>query len=314
MKTATTARAIAPSRSVSHRDRTKAILQDHPEIRELIGQNPWTFLIIVALVTMQISIAVALNDQSCWLIAAAAILFGVIPSLQLYFLMHESGHQLIFRRRWLNILSGILANTVNGFPYSVTYQFYHHRHHTYLGHRDADPDMAQPWEAQIVGTSPWRKLAWLILNPFFLAIRSLRVSSTRVPIGWVFMNAAVVVGFDAAVIIGIGWRAFLYLGMSSYFAMGLPLGAFWIPEHFSADRLQETYGYYGRLNLIFFNRGYHNEHHDFPSVPWNRLPRVRAMASEWYDSILEANQTYGVALKRFVLDRRLTLVSHVEHA
>jgi sphingolipid 4-desaturase/C4-monooxygenase len=313
MTTAAIERHQPPVRPGFHRDRTKAILQDHPQIRDLIGRNPWTFLIIVGLVAMQLSIATLMNDQPCWLIAPIAILFGVFPSLQLYFLMHESGHNLIFRSRSLNILSGIIANTINGFPYSVTYQFYHSRHHSYLGDRATDPDMAQEWESRIVGTSPFRKLAWLVLNPFFLAIRSLRVSSTTVPLGWVFVNAAVVVGFDAAVIIEIGWRAFFYLGLSSYFAMGLPLGAFWIPEHFSVDCSQETYGYYGVLNLIFINRGYHNEHHDFPSVPWSRLPRVRAIAPEWYDS-LEANHSYRAALSRFVFDRRLTLLSHVKHA
>ena len=38
-----------------------------------------------------------------------------------------------------------------------------------------------------------------------------------------------------------------------------------------------------RLNLIALNIGYHNEHHDFPDVPWSRLPQLKQMAPEYYD-------------------------------
>ena len=48
---------------------------------------------------------------------------------------------------------------------------------------------------------------------------------------------------------------------------------------------QHTYSYYGPLNLLSFNVGFHVEHHDLPHVPWNRLPRLRRLASEFYDSL-----------------------------
>ncbi|CAG8799102.1 12159_t:CDS:2, partial [Racocetra fulgida] len=42
-----------------------------------------------------------------------------------------------------------------------------------------------------------------------------------------------------------------------------PVAARYIQEHYTFDDGQETYSYYGRLNKIFMNIGYHNEHHDF---------------------------------------------------
>ncbi|KAH6909420.1 dihydroceramide delta(4)-desaturase [Coprinopsis sp. MPI-PUGE-AT-0042] len=62
-------------------------------------------------------------------------------------------------------------------------------------------------------------------------------------------------------------------------AVSTPVPGHFIAEHYLWDATT------GPLNVLAYNVGYHNEHHDFPSVPWTRLPALRAMAPEFYDNI-----------------------------
>lgn len=49
---------------------------------------------------------------------------------------------------------------------------------------------------------------------------------------------------------------------------------------------QPTMSTYSVLaSLASLNLTHHVEHHDFPGVPWSRLPAVRAAAPEFYDSL-----------------------------
>lgn len=50
-----------------------------------------------------------------------------------------------------------------------------------------------------------------------------------------------------------------------------------------------------------YNVGYHNEHHDFPSIPWTRLPQLRNLAPEYYDA-LPAHPSWPMVLVNFIRD------------
>jgi sphingolipid delta-4 desaturase len=69
---------------------------------------------------------------------------------------------------------------------------------------------------------------------------------------------------------------------------------------------QETNSYYGWLNRIALNVGYHNEHHDFPSIPWNHLPDLKRAAPEAYDT-LGSHASWSKLLWQFLFDRRVSL-------
>ena len=161
------------------------------------------------------------------------------------------------------------------------------------------------------GNSTWRKTLWFT---FFFASQLIRVpflKGIEVINRWVVANWVVELAFLAAVGTAWGPKALVYLVISSVFSIGLhPLGARWIQEHYVVHQQQETYSYYGPLNRIAFNVGFHNEHHDFMNVAWSRLPAVRAAASEHYDTLYWHRSWPGL-LWRFLTDPELSLYSRV---
>jgi sphingolipid delta-4 desaturase len=250
-----------------------------------------------------------------WLVLALAYTVGAFASHGLFVMIHECAHRLVFRRRRPNVLAGLFANLPLFVPGSFSFQKYHLKHHSNQGVYELDADIPSEWEARFVGRSALRKALWLLLYPLFQTARSFRVKEVPPLDAWTLTNLAIQIGVNLAVYFLLGPKALAYLALALFFSIGLhPLGARWIQRHYLVgDGEQETFSYYGKLNLLTFNVGYHNEHHDFPSVPWHRLPRIRAAAPEAYEQ-LTAHMSWTRLLFRFLFDPEITLYSRMTRA
>lgn len=75
--------------------------------------------------------------------------------------------------------------------------------------------------------------------------------------------------------------------------------------------MPETYSYYGLLNLFTYNVGLHNEHHDFPAIPWSRLPELNRIAKEFYED-LPCHRSWVGVMWQFVWDGDVSLWCRVK--
>ncbi|MFN3231984.1 MAG: fatty acid desaturase [Alphaproteobacteria bacterium] len=281
-----------------HYGRTRAILAQHPEVRDLVGRNPWTLAIIIFACGAQIAGAWLLSAGPWWAAIIAAYLVGAFFTHALWAMIHECVHCRVLGGTIPNRLAGILANLTMVVPTSTSFEKYHLRHHIYQGVYQNDADLPREWEVKLFGGTRLGRFCWMLVFPILLMFRTSKMDGALWD-RWLTLNFAAVIAFDVAVLVFLGPVAFLYLAMSMLFALGLhPLGARWIQEHFTGNPDQETYSYYGPLNRVQLNIGFHNEHHDFPGVPWNKLPALKRLAAESYDS-LESHQSWSKLLYDF---------------
>ncbi|XP_063992144.1 sphingolipid delta(4)-desaturase DES1 [Diachasmimorpha longicaudata] len=285
-----------------HASRRKVILEKYPEIKQLFGYDPNFKWVVTTMVLVQLVSMFIVKDLSYPMLFIAAYCFGGVVNHSLMLAIHEIAHNLAFghARPMANRLFGFFANLPIGLPVSVSFKKYHLEHHRYQGDEYLDTDLPTLLEAKLFCTT-FGKFCWVILQPFFYSFRPL-ITYPKPPLVLEYVNLAIQLTFDAIVWYFLGGKVLLYFILGGVMAMGLhPVAGHFISEHYMYKKGYETYSYYGPLNYITFNVGYHNEHHDFPAVPGSRLPEVRRIASEYYDNLPHHN-SWTAVIYDFIMD------------
>jgi len=296
-----------------HRSRRKAILKTHPEVVKLMGYTSTTKYVVFLVVLTQLICAHYLRNVDPFSLKFLLISYviGGTMNHNLFLAIHEISHNLAFPGIKANKLLAFLANLPIGVPYAVTFKQYHLEHHKHLGEDGIDTDLPTKLELYCLN-HVLGKAFFCTFQIFFYALRPGLVRTQR-PTIWHGINIIVQFIFDIALINFWGWGAFYYLLASSFFAGSLhPMSGHFIAEHYLWDGLeQETYSYYGPLNWLAYNVGYHNEHHDFPSIPWTRLPELRRMVPEVYDT-LPSHPSWPLVIWNFIIDPQVGMFSRVK--
>jgi sphingolipid delta-4 desaturase len=294
-----------------HASRRAAILKAHPEIRSLFGFEWRTKYIVTALIALQIGSAIYMSDKvgtlQFWLLA---YFVGATTSQALFLAIHEISHFLAFRTFWYNKLFNIFINFPLVAPYATAFRGYHIEHHKFQGVHVMDLDVPTELEAKVF-TSRTGKLLFLMCQILFYAGRPMALRAQEFTV-WHAINWVAQVAFDVTLWYFFGWGAMSYLIASVLIAMSLhPCAGHFIAEHYVFVEGFETYSYYGILNLFCFNVGYHNEHHDFPNISWLNLPKLKAIAPEFYD-VLPQHTSWVWVMWEFVMNPNISLRNRVK--
>ncbi|MCP4912001.1 MAG: fatty acid desaturase [Oligoflexia bacterium] len=296
-----------------HVTRRRDILREHPEVRNLTGPYYLSAVYITLVVSFQLILAYFLRDQAWYVILAVAYFVGAFANHSLYVMIHECCHNLVLKGSFLNKIMGIICDIPLVLPSAMGFRKYHMIHHKHLGEYSYDPDITSYTEARLIGNSAFMKTLWLFFFSISQALRPLKVQYYTPLNIWTVINTIVILAINISVYKFISPTAFYYLALSTLFALGLhPLGGRWIQEHYITKEGQETYSYYGPLNKVTFNMGYHNEHHDFMNVPWVNLPKLKKLAPEYYDSLV-SYQSWTKVLLNFIFNPKMDSFSRIIH-
>jgi sphingolipid delta-4 desaturase len=258
-----------------HATRRRQILAKYPQMRQLFGHDWRISIQFIVTVLIQILMCWAVKDCSWTTLLFLTYAISGTLNHTLSVGLHELTHNLAFgpHRPMANRLLGFFANLPMGVPAFITFKRYHRDHHKYLAVANYDPDLPTRLEARLFSSKPG-KFLYIFLLPYFYAFRPVIVMPKNIT-SLEVLNALVQVSFDALIVLAFGWKSLVYLVMGSFLGLGFhPISGHFIAEHYVFVKGYETYSYYGPLNFITFNVGYHNEHHDFPNIPCYRLPEV----------------------------------------
>lgn len=195
---------------------------------------------------------------------------------------HNFVHNEFFALPVLNTVFSVINTLAIGFPQTIFHQHHlnHHRFNNAPFARDGSPGDLSSLQRYSPGPGidePFLK--YCILSPLRADILAYARAAFRRGMGARLVLESVVLTLFWIALAGIDWKFFLllyvpliYLGHVLTYAEG------YFEHHRTVpgDKMRNAVSSYGRFyNFIWFNNGFHQEHHCYPTVHWTHIPQYR---------------------------------------
>lgn len=290
----------------------------HLRARDMTG---WAVVATAAAITaLGAGLAV---QESKWLWAAGQPLIA-LSLLQWFVVLHEAGHNTLFRSRKLNRLAGHTASFFALIPFH-NWQLIHARHHKYTGWQDLDattallvPRALKAWERPVINFCwatglPLFSILYRIQNYWHLT-RIERYLARPEDTGLVRVNAWALATVYLVVLAGVGPLAFLaaagiglllslmaqdvillsqHTHMPTNLSQGMPVKPF-APQ--AQERFTRSLRLPEWLSILLLRFDLHELHHMYVQVPGYDLARIPYRTGNevnWWRWTLAAKQLSG---------------------
>ncbi|MDF1782509.1 MAG: fatty acid desaturase [Alcanivoracaceae bacterium] len=245
--------------------------------------DAWVVLVVAAEVAALVTIVLLNRHLAWWFLVPVGILISVVICANYQSQAHQAIHNPFFVYKPLNSLFGVMCSMALGMPYTL-FKHHHFNHHTGNNDKPSQPratrDLSSSYRFSPREDKPENLLIYTLLGPFRLDwgyyIRQARKKGD-------ILNVVT----ESLAIIGM-MLCFAWIDLHFFLVWYLPV---WVAaqhlsffhnyvEHHNAipgNRLTDAVSCYDRAyNFLFFNNGYHQEHHFSPSTHWTQMKALRA--------------------------------------
>jgi fatty acid desaturase len=257
----------------------------------LFRHSRWDALLALSgagIVALFIGSLLAFDNLPWWALALAFAAAACSYLWNLQCISHNFIHNPFFTNVWLNRAFSVLESVALGVPHLL----YHHYH---MNHHRGDNDAKGPDGTTRDWSSIYRHSSTAEPEPFW---RYCLLSFWRVEVGPVLRvvrthgrkhvlqliaETLVLAGFWMAMLV-VDWRFFAFFYLPSYYLGWMLSYAEGYLEHYGAqpgNPYANSVSSYNRLyNWLWFNNGYHQEHHWDPKVHWTRMHIVHGQIKD----------------------------------
>jgi len=283
---------------------------------------------MLVVVSTQIYIGISLVNASWLTILISAYTFGAYLSWGCMTMGHEGSHGLVSPIRAINKIQSIIAFLpVFTGPFGTFWAIEHMFHHQVVVDKmnRYGPQQNAPLKKIITTVLFINVVSVLFTLSSLVAFGRIIINGALYFIGqrptpypesykmqpyanfpqvasspWFVINMLALITFNSVIIYNYGFVPVIYFFLCNGIVNGLhPLGMRQVQEHYMQKKGQPTNSVYSPFSFFLFNLGFHNEHHDFPTVPWNRLPQIRKMAPEFYNTLFYYDSYTQVLIEFF---------------